>query len=103
MSPELSQVISAIVLGAGGFSGWRFAQYLVGRWFDERKMAAGDDATIRQEQAKRIAELEKWLYDIQSELRKTEVRAVQAEARVAELERRIKDMEQWCGQRREMP
>lgn len=105
MNPEVSQVVQAIMLGAGGFSGWRFMQYVIGRWFDRQAAQSGDDASIRREQAKRIDDLERKVEELQSKLIAAESRATRAEVKVEVLEKRLVQMEQWCGQheRREMP
>ena len=77
LSPETQQLLTALAGGAGMVGLWRLIQFIIGRWYDERKQQSGDDADIRRSQAERITALETQVNALQSELRKVESEASQ--------------------------
>ncbi len=82
MSPELTQGLTALAGAAGGLGLWQVIRAIISRWFDARKDQMGDDASIREAQARRIEALEKRVDDLQRELRTAEGEASSLRAEV---------------------
>lgn len=82
LSTEAQQFLAALMGGAGMVGLWRLLQFVAGRWFDERRLNAGDDADIRRDQAKRIENLEQRVDELQIALRVAENNAAALEAEV---------------------
>lgn len=90
----MSQVIVAMTGSGAGVAVWRLLQYVLGRWFDERKGHSTDLNSILHDRDSRIGVLEKLVIELQAE-------NARLKANEARLEERVRWLEQFCSKRQE--